>query len=242
MAIKEPTFESVGPREIIQESKDGAAEIAVEKLFRGGENITTIDNYRIERVDDDMVAITVDGTKMEFVLPISIVRQIIPSEKGNPGSVEIKEGWAYIVHGVRSEDDYRKILKDFTVAGGFEGIDSGGTRNTFSDGLPERIRKGGSLAVESGYRAHFGDGNTFRTMEEAIKKAKEIANSAKNLDVPSLDSKFGKITPRELALLKNEVNEYGSQPNGWDNENGPTVDDWLDSAQVRDLQKWRDSN
>ena len=39
-------------------------------------------------------------------------------------------------------------------------------------------------------------------LKEAMEKAEKLAELAKELDIPKIDSMLGKITPRELELIK----------------------------------------
>lgn len=214
-----------------------SAQVFVEKLFNEGEILVTFEGpdrqLKVESIDNQTLKITEDDREPEFTLPISVVRQDIPEETGNPGSVKVIEGWAYTWGDKSSKEAYQQGREKLLAE------DSG-----FNDGLPERIKKG-NLPVESGYVAIFGNGTHFRTTEEAKKRAKEIAKTAEELDTPKLESMHGNLTPRELHLIQKSVHLLNVQPYGWDKENGPTTDDWLYSAEFMhdvDSLKWAVKN
>lgn len=217
-----------------------SAQVFVEQLFNKEEISATFEEsnrkLEVKLIDDQTLKITEDGEKIEFTLPISVVEQYIPEETGNPWSVKVKEGWAYTWGDKSSQEAYQQGREEL--------LTKDSLYSEFHDGLPERIKKV-NLAVESGYLANFCNGTHFRTTEEAKKRAEQIAETAKELDTPKLDSIHGNLTPRELHLLQKSVYILNIQPYGWDEENGPNTDDWLYSAGFTndvDSLKWAVEN
>jgi len=194
------------------------ASIKIEHFFeKGGDAKTTIKGagsrqLTIEKIDDQTLKITERGKtgdkffeQVEYVLPISMVEQIIPEQKGDPGVVIVKDGWAYPWGNLEEKQDlnsYKKLVRDI--------LDTPPRFNKFHIGLPEAI-KTSCVDIESGSLYSFGEKDMiFRTEEEAIRQAKIIAERAKELDTPSIDSIYGKITPRELSLFR-KLDELDSQ-------------------------------
>lgn len=208
----------------VSNSVDSIAEPYKKELIEKGSAVYTWPQGRksvMKLLDDGKVESVTSGPSTEFVLPISIVEQEIPEERGNPGVVYVKDGWAYPWGDKSTIDAYKASLKGIA---GDEAQHSG-----FHDGLPERVKEG-NLSVESGYLASWGNGTHFRTEDEAVKRASELSETTKGLDTPSIESMHGMITPRERHLLEKIVHTVNAQPYGWDEESGPSMDDWLYSA------------
>lgn len=219
------------------------APIKVERIFEGEKDHATIERdgrkLEIERIDDETLRITEQGSynkvlddgrieevliepRTEFVLPIFVVDRVIPIEKGTPGAVTVKEGWAYPWGDISTFDAYKASLR---------GIIGENVKHNvvFNDGLPERVLQN-SLSLRSGYLAGFEGGGHHRTLKEAMDFANELSERSKELDTPSIESPFGKITPRELSILHDAVAVTGRHPSGDDEGNEPSVADFLYAA------------
>jgi hypothetical protein len=185
------------------------AKIEIKRIFSNGENIKEMKggDIIIKKIDDKTFEINYYGS-VRYALPIFVVREVITEQKGDPGVVNVEEGWAYPDRGDKDIKSYKDNIKELTKD---DAEFSGGWIDSPDVGSRLNWNWSGTMSI-------------CITEDEAMS---EIAESTKKLDVPSIESMHGKITPREYSLL----GTASMRP--WEQDN---VDDMFDDAGLLNLE------